>query len=339
MHTIPTSQLMSFLEFVAVTRREPVLIWGSFGVGKSNIVQQLSRKLGAQLVDVRLGQWDSVDLRGLPDRDGDWTKWLAPKTLPFKGNPLFSSEGIIFLFLDELNGAPLAVQGAAYQLINDRAVGEHELMDNVVIIAAANRESDKGATNRMALPLLNRFTQVEVIPEADAVCAHFQSIGLPAEGIAFLQFRKTLLHTYDPAKPEKVTATPRTWEKALRYFADTTVSESVKLAAMAGAIGEGPASEFWGFTKIWQSITPLSAILADPEGVELPGELSLTWATAINVSGAMAKKNVSKLHKYLCRLDPEYVIAAWQLAVKRDEDLFGTKEFIDFSKRFKVVFD
>jgi MoxR-like ATPase len=64
---------------------------------------------------------------------------------------------VVVLFLDEMNSAPPSVQSAAYQLILNRRIGKYRLPDNVVMVAAGNRESDKGVTYRMPTPLGKSF--------------------------------------------------------------------------------------------------------------------------------------------------------------------------------------
>jgi len=337
MYTISMGELPAFLKHVAVRLREPVMIWGPPGVGKSEGVGQVFQN--DQLVDIRLSQYDSVDLRGLPMPSEGLTVWHMPSTLPFKGNPRFdASLPVIGLFLDEINSAAAAVSAVAYQLINDRRVGEHVLMDNVVVIAAGNREGDKGVTNRMPLPLANRFTHVEVGVSADSWCLWAQDAKLPPIGIAFMQFRKPLLSTFDPAKPQKAFATPRTWAKALRYYADDQMPEAVKMAAMAGAIGEGPAAEFWGFVDVWAKLTPIAKIIAAPDKVKVPEEASMRYAMAINVSGSLSLENAAPLYQYLTRMDAEFMVLAWSMALKRDTRLWGSPEFIAFSKAYRGVF-
>ena len=126
----------------------------------------------------------------------------------------------------------------------------------------------------------------------------------------------------------------------MKYYADDTMSHRTKQIAMAGAVGDGPSAEFWGFIDVWAKVKDyMPRILKDPQGVELPDETSLVYAVSIAASGTMDTKNVGILHQFLCRLDPEFTVMAWQLAVKRDDKLFATKEFIEFSKRFKVIFN
>jgi len=115
--------------------------------------------------------------------------------------------------------------------------------------------------------------------------------------------------------------------------------EDVKMAAISGAIGDGPAAEFWAFVDIWQKVGSLmSKIRSNPEKAEIPREPSMQYAITVALSGEMDLKTVAGLHKYLVRMSPEFVVLAWQLATKRDEKLFKAPEFADFSNRYRVVF-
>lgn len=342
MHTMPIASAMTLAEHVAIKMREPVMLWGPPGVAKSEGVAQLAKKLDAVLVDVRLSQYDSVDLRGFPGvaKDTGQTVWHPPSTLPFVGNDAFPDDKLIILFFDELNSASPAVLAPAYQIINDHRCGEHVFKDNVRIICAGNRETDRGVTTRMPLPLANRMTHAEVGPDVDGWCAWAQKEGLPPVGIAFIRFRKPLLMTFDPSKPDKAFATPRTVAKAMRYYA-SDMPEEVKMAAMAGAVGDGWAAEFWGFVDVWSKIVTIEQIIRDPEGTPVPEakEMGARYATVVSVSGAMKKdKTLKPLYTYLKRFEPEFVVLAMMMAFRRvGPELTHTPEFMDYAKKYSAM--
>ena len=375
MHTLSISDMKAFIKHIALEMAEPVFVWGGFGVGKSQGIKQACREYakglfgenapmivykgaaslerararaaagekGAILCDTRLSQYDSVDLRGFPgvDPETGTTVWHVPSTLPFEDNKLFDGldDWIITLFLDEANSASAAVSAVAYQLTNDRCVGEHRLRKNVRIVMAGNRETDKGVTNRQPAPLSNRLTHIEAVASAEDLALYAQASNWPPVFVAFIHFRKELVNTYDPDKPSKTVATSRTWEKAMSYFTNKALPENVRLAAMAGSVGEGPSGEFYGFVQSWAQIAKLMPqIVSDPEKAEVPEEPSLRYAVAVACSGSLEPKNASVYNTYLMRMDAEFSILAWQLAVKRDPKLFETKEFVTFSKRYKSVF-
>lgn len=368
MDTIDITGMKQAIKNIAIKLNEPVMVLGQFGAGKTAGAEQVVDELdsvealdalfgedrntfvGAMMADVRLGQYESVDLRGFPgvSKLTGLTTWHAPSTMPFIGNDAFPDDKLILLFLDELTSATPPVFAVAYQLINERRVGEHVLKPNVRICAAGNRDVDKGVVNRMPMPLNNRLTFFEagVTVEAWTDWASNAMIELlpgefikvPPVLIAFLNFRKNLLNTYDPAKFERVVATPRTWVKAAKYYA-SDIDLELKVSAMKGAVGAGPTAEFWGFHDIWQKVTPIKSILANPDGIAIPEEASMQYATAVSVSGHMNQKTMEPLYTFITRMPAEFTVLAMHLATKRDEKLFGTKQFIDFGKRYRAVFN
>jgi len=347
MFAINTIEAKELVREVSVRLNKPIMLWGKPGGGKSSIIKQVAAELGAIVVDIRLGQRESVDLRGMPDIRGDITKWIKPGEFPFEGNDEFPDDKIILLVFDEINTAAPSVQASAYQAILERRIGEHAFKANVRVVAAGNREGDKGATQRMATPLANRFIHAELIEDVAASTKYAQDNNWPQEWVAFINMRKPLLSTFDPSKPDKAFATPRSWQEAMDVYADDAVGFRTKQVAIAGAVGEGPAAEFWAFVETWRELDAyLPAIRKEPETVALPAEfvkdkskgMSLTYAITVAISGELDKQTIGGLHKFLTRLEPEYVILAWQLAINRDKGLRATPEFLEFAKKYKAVF-
>jgi MoxR-like ATPase len=159
--TITSVQARSAIR-VAFRVKRPVFLWGPPGIGKSEIVTDLATEMGGVCVDLRMAQMEPTDIRGIPffNKDNGKMDWAPPIDLP--DEEFASQYPIVVLFLDEMNSAPPAVQAAGYQLILNRRVGKYVLPDNVVIVAAGNRDSDKGVTYRMPMPLSNRFLHLEM---------------------------------------------------------------------------------------------------------------------------------------------------------------------------------
>ena len=130
----------------------PVMLWGPPGVGKSQMVAQVAERHNVPLIDIRLSQMEPSDLRGIPFRAEEHVEWAVPAMLPDAKR--HGESGI--LFLDEITSAPPSVSAAAYQLILDRKLGEYEVPDGWAIIAAGNRQGDRGVTYSMPAPLANR---------------------------------------------------------------------------------------------------------------------------------------------------------------------------------------
>ena len=88
----------------------------------------------------------------------DVVEWAIPSLLPDAER--HGEEGV--LFLDEITSAPPSVSAAAYQLILDRRLGNYEVPKHWIIVAAGNRQGDRGVTYTMPAPLANRFSHYEV---------------------------------------------------------------------------------------------------------------------------------------------------------------------------------
>ena len=187
-----------------------MFLWGPPGIGKSELIAGLTEELGGHMIDLRLGQCEPTDLRGIPyfDRDRGVMNWAPPIELPSK--ELAEQHPVVVLFLDEMNSAAPAVQGAAYQLVLNRQVGTYKLPDNVVVVAAGNRESDKGVSYRMPSPLANRFVHLEVRPDFDSWFQWAVGKNIHKDVVGYLSFAKQDLFDFDPKSASRSFATPRT---------------------------------------------------------------------------------------------------------------------------------
>ena len=343
MHTIKTSALADFIRHVVLDMNEPAMVWGPPGCGKSAVMAQVAEDISGVLCDNRLAQYDSVDLRGYPGSEaghyveGGAMVWSPPVTFPFVGNKAFPADRPIILFLDELNSAKPDVLAVAYQLINDRRVGEHVLMENVRIVAAGNREGDRGVTNKMPLPLANRMTHVEVAMDHESWINHYLDTGGDPVIAAFFMFRPSLICTFDPSKQAKAFGTFRSWSKAAKYFV-SDLPKAVKYAAIAGAVGDGEAAEFLGYMDIVAKMPDMDDIVARPTKAALPDGVGMMYAVSGGLSARLkmsAPEVVTAVDTYLKRLPPEFYAYAWMSAARRDDRLLTTSEGAAFAEDFQ----
>ena len=89
----------------AFKAKRPIFLWGPPGIGKSEVVQEISDELGGLVIDLRMAQMEPTDIRGIPYFNKDINKmdWAAPVDLP--DEELASKYPIVVLFLDEMNSA------------------------------------------------------------------------------------------------------------------------------------------------------------------------------------------------------------------------------------------
>ena len=268
----------------------PVMLWGPPGVGKSQMVAQVAAHHDVNLIDIRLSQMEPSDLRGIPFRAENAVEWAVPSMLP--NAQRHGEQGI--LFLDEITSAPPSVSAAAYQLILDRKLGEYEVPDGWAIIAAGNRQGDRGVTYSMPAPLANRFSHYEVDINLDDWVAWAYANEIDERIIAFLRFRPDLLFDFDPAHNPIAFPSPRSWEfshRALHKFMDNS---NLLLGSLQACVGNAAGIELNAFIASLDQMPDLDAIV-NGEAVETPKEIDLQYAVASALVGrAIRAKETDK---------------------------------------------
>jgi MoxR-like ATPase len=310
-----------------IGERVPLHIWGPCGVGKSQIVFQVANDTQREFRDIRAGQLDPVDLRGLPRIASHQTEWAPPKFLPTSG------KGI--LFLDELTSAPQMTQAACYQLVLDRRLGEYVLPDGWVVIAAGNPASERGVHFSMPRPLRNRFVHLHLEADLPEWCQWAVRAGIRSEIIAFLRFKPALLHDADTTSDQNAWPTPRSWEMAsnvLKGMAGRSGTSAAETEAqlLEGTIGAAATAEFVGFLRLFRQLPSIDEIFLYPEKAPLPDEPSAQIAIATALGRAMSDQSVAKGLTYLDRMPTEMRVLAMRDAAARDRAITSTPEFIRF---------
>ena len=286
----------------------PMFIWGPPGIGKSSIVKQIAEANEYEFIDLRLSLMDPTDLKGIPfyDKDEHQALWAPPSFLPREG------KGI--LFLDELNSAPPAVQASAYQLILDRKVGEYTLPEGWAIVAAGNREGDRGVVYRMPSPLANRFVHLEMDVSVEDWRDWAYESGVDERVIAYIGYKSDDLFSFDPTLNEKSFATPRSWE-FVSSLMRSSMDEKLLLETIGGAIGKERAVRFLSFAKVMHRLPDIEAILQSGKG-DYPEEVDVLHALATGLVMALlqdpSKERIDNLLNYTLDLQSEFSVMVVQ---------------------------
>ena len=246
-----------------------IMMWGAPGIGKSSIVNKVAEENEMEVIDVRLSQLAPTDLRGLPYVENGEARFAPPSFLPKSGKGL--------LFLDEVNLAPPAIQNVAMQLVLDRKVGDYTVPDDWFIIAAGNRVEDRAAVSQMPAPLTNRFLHFTVEADLTSWKEYALTSGVEEKIISFLTFRPELLHSFN--KNAIAWPSPRSWD-----FASDLYKIGLPVDA---AVGEGAASEFNSFVKLYSKLPDVDKIKSGDRKVKAPKEPSIIYA----ITGALVSRS------------------------------------------------
>jgi len=311
----------------------PSFLWGPPGIGKSSIIKQIAQKKELEFIDLRLSLMDPTDLKGIPfyDKHEHHSVWAPPSFLPKEG------EGI--LFLDELNSAPPAVQASAYQLILDRQVGEYKLPDGWAIVAAGNRESDRGVVYKMPSPLANRFVHLEMDVDVNDWKDWAYNAGIDERIIAYIGYKNEDLFTFEPSLNEKSFATPRSWE-----FVDgilkSGMNENLLLDVISGAIGKDRAISFLSFSKVAHKLPDIESILSKGTG-EYPSDPDVLF-TLSSVLVSFLLKNPDFLENvltYTLDLQSEFAVMIVQDLQRSGMSMEHSEVFTSWVRKFAYLLE
>ncbi|OIP55449.1 MAG: ATPase [Helicobacteraceae bacterium CG2_30_36_10] len=318
-----------------VEQKVPTFLWGAPGIGKSSIVKQISQEKNIGFIDLRLALMDPTDLKGIPfyDKESHTALWAPPAFLPSEG------EGI--LFLDELNSAPPSVQASAYQLILDRKVGEYVLPDGWAIVAAGNREGDRGLTYRMPSPLANRFVHFEMEVDVDDWKFWAYKKEIDERIIAYISYKSEHLFTFDAKSDVKSFATPRSWEY-VNSILKSSISQELLLDALSGAVGKDVAVGFLSFCKVMNKLPDIKNILACAKG-KYSQEVDVLYALSTGLVSALLKENTEQnldnLLNYTLELKSEFAVMVVQDLQRNGVKMEHSEVFKKWVRKFAYLLE
>ena len=319
-----------------IDKQLPVFIWGAPGIGKSSIVKQIAKEKEMEFLDLRLSLLDPTDLKGIPFFNAETNEgvWAKPSFLPSEEG----TKGI--LFLDEINTAPPAVQASAYQLILDRRVGEYELPSGWSIVAAGNRETDRGVVYKMPPPLANRFVHFEMEVNFDDWKAWAYASKIDASIIAYLAYDKSMLFTFDASSNEKSFATPRSWEY-VDSITKSGIDSELILDSISGAVGREAAIGYLSFKKVMKDLPDLNSILDGTLTSFAEEDPKIVMALAIGLVNALLENSsdeaINNVLNFSLTLPGEFSIMLVKDMQNNDIDVEGSENWGEWVRKFAYL--
>ena len=264
-------------------KKRPLFLWGPPGIGKSELVEGITNELGGLMIDLRLSQMEPTDLRGIPffNKEKGVMDWAPPIDLPDEETA--AQYPVVVLFLDEMNSAAPSVQAAAYQLVLNRRIGKYKLPDNVVMVAAGNRESDKGVTYRMPMPLANRFVHFELRVDHASWETWATANKIHKDVVGYIGFAKQDLFEFDARSASRAFATPRTWSFVSDFCEEHDGTDAELTDLIAGTVGEGIAIKFMAHRKVAGKMPNPTDILSGKVKELQTKEVSAQYSLAVSL--------------------------------------------------------
>ena len=294
---------LSMLLKECVKNRMTVLIKGKPGVGKTSIVQQVSDELGYECYISHPSIQSPTVYMGLGvyDRENQKAKFLPYDFL----ERLVHADKPTVAFLDDFGQALPSVQAAIQNLLSSRQVGDHKVSDNVVFVIATNDRNQGAYVNGVLSTIKSRCgTILQLDTDAEHWLNWAVKNGIRPEVTGFIRLRPEMLCQFEVSNEIVNFPCPRTVENVSKIL-DMECNDFLKNVAIIGAVGEGFATEFEGWLRLYKNMVSPDYIIANPTTAEVPeGDalIAITSALAYKAN----KENLGAIMSYGERLSPEY---------------------------------
>lgn len=302
--------------------RQPILLVGTHGIGKSEILKQLLTKSGYTLITLFLGQAsDAGDIIGLPCRiektiqktrelaNGETevydevfyvTDFAPPKWWPLDENAK------IAIFLDELNRGKPEIMQCVMDMVLNRRLNGRDLPKDTRIFGAMNPiDDDFYQVEDLDPAMLDRWNIYDFRPGVDEWINWAIDSKLHRDVIGFISKNNQVL---DPqsgkdAKSNEIQPSRRSWERVSEIMynieklkLNSKESTAIAQDTVAGIVGVGVSSRFFQFIREQKKgITPGQILLSWNEEIELKIRTSdITELTNINTNICMYLKENHK---------------------------------------------
>ena len=309
-----------------------VCVEGPVGVGKTSIIQEVTKQLGLHYVERHLPTMPVEDM-GVPMVDKDTLYYKLPDWFPAKGSALDDGIGGVLCF-DDRNQAGNDLQKVLANICQARNLHGVQLADNWTVISTGNRQSDRAGANRVLSHLRNRETVIEYEAHLDDWTTWAIENDINPVVVAFIRYRPNLLNDFDPQRD--CNPTPRSWSEGVSPILGA-VPAHLEYDIIKGAVGEGAAAEFVGFVRIYRKLPNPDAILMSPTTSEVPSDPATLYA----LSGALAERasasNFDRVCTYAERMPPEFSVLTISYAARKKPDLASTAAFTNWAVKHQDV--
>jgi len=317
------STLIPFLA-KAFKNRMQVLVKGSPGIGKSDVIDSAAQEVQADVITKHPSVEDPTDARGLPGKSEIDGVQVA-KFYPFDDlYRLISATRLTVCHLEDFGQASPAVQSAYMQLLLRRSVNGHRLSDHVVFVASTNDVKDQAGVGGLLEPVKSRFhTIIPLEISLDDWVNWAIDHNLPAWLVAYIRSCPDALSEFKPTKQLTNSPCPRTWAAVGKW----DLMDIADVEVWSGAVGQGRAAEAFAFREAANKLPDPDACLLAPDSAPLPEKPSLKYAMAIAIAYRTGQKNFEQAIRYTGRIGKPFEVLTVKDSLRRSPALAQTQAF------------
>lgn len=208
-------------------RQRPVLLMGPPGIGKTQIMEQISQECRVGLVSYTITHHTRQSAIGLPiiqDRIYDsrrcsvteYTMSEIVASIYDKIEDTGLKEGI--LFIDEINCVSETLAPTMLQFLQCKTFGNHAIPQGWIIVAAGNPPEYNKSVREFDIVTLDRIKMIPVEADYGVWKEYAQQVNIHPAVTAYLDVKQQNFCRIETTVDGKLFATPRGWEDLSRLI-------------------------------------------------------------------------------------------------------------------------
>jgi len=212
---------------IPVIRQRPVLLIGPPGVGKTQIMEQISQECQIGLVSYTITHHTRQSAIGLPyieEKIYDSKRYSVTEyTMSEIVGAIYEKmeqtglhEGI--LFIDEINCVSETLAPTMLQFLQCKTFGNHSIPEGWVIVAAGNPPEYNKSVREFDIVTLDRIKLIYVEPDFAVWREYASQVNIHPAILSYLEVKKQYFCQIETTVDGKLFATPRGWEDLSRLM-------------------------------------------------------------------------------------------------------------------------
>lgn len=341
-NNLPSITVEDFCKIVEMQFKEknfrPIFGLGKGGIGKTESIMNLAKnKLKIGYIDIRLLLYSETDLKGIPYPDEHHIKtvWLQNDILPTVEKD--GETGI--LVFDEITSCARSVRTAAYQLLNERRLGEYELPSGWMVVCLGNGEDDGGDYQGMEGNFANRCSVYNVIADVDTFKKWAFEHGINELITSYISWKPEDLHSMNiESETEILFSSPRSWKAVsdILNIYGYDENNSILHKRIFGNLGTRVGQQFVSFCKFKnQTVDPYKIVqgLVSPE-LKSQEIIYITIGSVIKIIGDSIKNDMQANGGAVTVTTIEYMANGlrWILGLRKEYAVMGFKDLVAYDE-------
>ncbi len=316
----------------AFVQRKPIMVVGVPGIGKSEIIDQVTTKITYDMVTMYPAISDPTDFKGIPvfNRKTGRAGFEPVGTL---WNLINATKPTVCL-IDDLGQANMSVMAASMHLFSARHVGDHKISDFVTFVVATNDKTHHAGVSGVIEPVKSRMTSiVHLETSVEDWIEHAIKTGIRPEVIGLIRLKgMSLLSNFTPTMDLTNSPSPRGNKAASDILNLELNNPNLEMAMVQGACGRGYAIELHGFKKLFSKLADPRQIIRDPDSVEVPDQPDVIFAYCSALATIAKPEFMDSIVKFAKRLPIEFQIKLLEYDCKSaDPENHSTSAYVNWA--------